>query len=283
MGLEAMRRTLACFLVWAHLAWLVVPVARAQTSSDNETLQKVEEPGFLRVTSTRAGTEIWLNDRLLGIAPLDSVKVSAGHHRLVAINPDKTSWLDRDWVREIDIRSGQVTEVNVVFQKYYSVNSIPFGAQVLVDGRPVGDTPAIISVPDTTAAVEVVLLKQGFLPDTLRLDAWSGRFRQVELRPKPGAAVLSGFSGSAAEAFDRSRKWTYISAGVGLLSGVTALYFKRRADDTYDRYMKAIEPAEIERLYKRTRQLDSYAAISFGVFQLSFVSTLYFFLKSVNR
>ncbi len=279
-----MKRALVPALVWGQLTWGMIPLAAAPAGHSPGSAQEAEKVGFVWVRATRAGTEIRLDGRTVGFTPLDTLKVSPGRHRLVAIVPDRTSWLDRDWASDIEVRPGETLKVEIVFERSYSINSVPYGAQVFVNGKVIGDTPAIVSLPDTASAADIILTKEGFLPDTLRLNEWSQRLIQVKLTRKPGAAIAVTFSGaSAGELQATTKKWIYISAGAGVLTGLTALYFKRRADNTYDRYMKAIDPTEIERLYNRTKRFDDYAALSFVAFQVSFGSTLYFFLKTVNQ
>lgn len=280
-----MKRITAFAVLVAHLPWGVPPIVAAETRTDASPVSSVRanNVGYLLVCSSRDGIEVRMDGVSIGRTPLDTLMVNVGEHKLVGVNPDRTSWLDRDWTQVVTVEPNALSKAEVVFNRYYSINSIPYGAQVLLHGEFVGTTPAVVSVADTSAAVDVVVTKEGFNSDSLRLGEWSDRFVRVELRRRALTAAPSSTAAFIrAERISRDRKWIYISAGVGVVSGLTALYLKNRADDAYDSYLATTDPAQMGRLYDRAKRYDSYTLASFGLFQASFLSTVYFLVKSVN-
>jgi hypothetical protein len=68
-----------------------------------------------------------------------------------------------------------------------------------------------------------------------------------------------------------------------VVSGVLAFYFKKRGNDAYDAYLSTGNPQEFNPAYSQAKRFDKLAAVSFGVFQVSFVASFYLFLKRANK
>lgn len=77
---------------------------------------------------------------------------------------------------------------------------------------------------------------------------------------------------------DARISWFFLGATV--LGGGASMYLKSSADDRYERYLRAGSPAAMNRYYDEACRLDMYAAAAYGMFQVSFVLWVIFFLKS---
>jgi len=112
--------------------------------------------GELSVTSTVPGSEIWINDHPVGLAPHKST-IAAGSHTLRVVAD-----FHEPFVRRIDVRDGHPTKVEahlVPGQGSVEFAAAPRGATLVVDGRdkwplpvrlgdiPPGDHSYVISAP----------------------------------------------------------------------------------------------------------------------------------------
>lgn len=93
-------------------------------------------PGSIRVTSNCRGASVFLDGRLRGKTPLDIDGVEAGDHelRVTAENRSPST-------RLVSVGRGEKVSVDIGLESEFgtvSVTTAPAGAQVLLDGRPIG-------------------------------------------------------------------------------------------------------------------------------------------------
>jgi eukaryotic-like serine/threonine-protein kinase len=95
--------------------------------------------GILLVTTVPPGVEVSVDGATAGKSPLVARELAPGKHR-VAVRG--RGWEARD--QEVDVGAGQLAELNVKLERpRYSmhIESVPAGATVTIDGKPVGETP----------------------------------------------------------------------------------------------------------------------------------------------
>lgn len=78
----------------------------------------------------------------------------------------------------------------------------------------------------------------------------------------------------------REAKLSWAFMGAAVVCGGASMYFKNKADERYERYLRASSPEKMNRYYDEACRLDSYAGLAYGGFQLSFLLWVYFFLRS---
>ncbi len=97
--------------------------------------------GTLTVVANPPEAKIFLNDKLMGISPLELFSVSAGNYNLkITLNGYET------WQKRIDIPAGQEIPVDANLIKSIShgeifIDSIPNGAVIFIDSQHHGATP----------------------------------------------------------------------------------------------------------------------------------------------
>ncbi len=233
---------------------------------------------YLLVRTAYSGLEVLIDGKPVGRTPLEVVAISPGRHKLVVEHPNRHNWNEHDFMREIEIAGSDTLDVRVIFQHSYSINSRPFGATVFVQNEKAGETPTRILLQDQEVA-EVGLQKVGYRDTTFTVGETDQRLFNIVLLPKPDLQPALGRD----VAKKTSKKLPFLATlGVSLAAGGLALYFRTKADDRFEQYQRTGDPREFDRLFDDAKRFDKFAAASFGVFQVSFALSFFFFLKRAN-
>jgi hypothetical protein len=238
----------------------------------------------ISIESTPAGLPIFIDGSETGFTPLQNYPLLPGKHEIAVKRALSESWLDFDWTETCSLRAGDTLKFVARFQKGYSINSTPFGAEVFVNEILRGTTPLVLRIPEGEMA-NVEIRKAGFQTEQLQIGRINENFEELRLHAmtlKPLA--LTGEVQLARQRWplSRHRRISLAAAGVSLASGITAILLKDKADGFYDQYLTASLPEKRETFYKRTQDYDRYAGIATAVFEASFAVSFYFFLKSTS-
>jgi hypothetical protein len=254
---------------------------------------------FLSVQSKIPGLPVLVNNREAGFTPLRFYVLPPGTHEIAVKRSRPESWLDYDWVETVTLQAGDTLELVANFLVGYSLNSTPFGAEVYLGGMLQGTTPLVLRLPEGEIA-SVEIHKAGYRTAQLQigevigedtLATPSGLPRQEESRLYTVTLEIEENYASLHE-IEQSRKLLRVSrnrrialtaAGISLVSGVAAIFLKQKADYFYERYLTAPTPSEREIAYKRTIGYDRFSGIATAVFEVSFATSFYFFLKSTAK
>lgn len=267
-------------LLRALLAWLTwmpwVPALGAQPAVADSAA------GVLRVHTSLPGYEVYLNGALIGPSPIAGFRVAPGHYRVDILHDASNSWMHADWRDSVRVTAGDTVEVTAVLQRPYTIRSNPFDAEVYWKEEFQGTTPLIIELPDTVRRV-LRVVKPGFLPAEVQCSPGGAQFVSVDLREDVDAkAQIDALNQRLASRQSRDRRKAVYLAGVGFASGVAALLLKSTADERYERYQRAGNQSEMDRLFSDTERFDLYSSVAFGVAQASLALSFYFFLKSAR-
>jgi eukaryotic-like serine/threonine-protein kinase len=96
-------------------------------------------PGVLLVTTTPAGVEVKVDDGAPARSPYVARDVKPGKHR---VQVRGRGWVARD--AEVNVVAGQLAQLDVKLERpryTMKIESTPSGAQVTLDGQPIGETP----------------------------------------------------------------------------------------------------------------------------------------------
>jgi len=239
------------------------------------------ERGFLTLRSQLQGLPVYLDEHLIGHLPLMAVPLDTGAHTLRVPHPNRLTWIDEDWIKQIQVPPGDSLMLEVVFQVHYSIQSNPFGARAIFHGKEVGETPLWLAL-NAGAVDTLTLRKAGYEDYPLILTEAKGRYYSVNLTPKPGAQTGKLQAEVKEERVKRTRKLvTYSTIGVGVTSGLVTLLLKRIADHRYEQYLRSGDLHEMNRLYDSAKKFDSLAGVSFGIFQASFAFSIYLLIRGV--
>lgn len=111
---------------------------------------------------------------------------------------------------------------------------------------------------------------RGLLPPSLPVQAGDPPGRDYWLLPAPGWSAApeagdadAGFNLGAV--FGRDAIMGLALTGSGVFFIKKGFDYRREADDLYDRYLDALDPAEITRLYQRTNKRDLKSVLSWSL------------------
>ncbi len=236
----------------------------------------------MRIQTSHENLRVFVDGRAMGVTPLGVLKLPTGEHQLLLPHPNRVNWLDRDWVANVMIPEGDTLVVEVVFENSFKIDSQPFGAALFLNEKQIGTTPYFLKLRETDAA-SVRLHKAGFVDTTLYIQGAGPRHFEVTLRPVEPSLQFQTRRAQTERRRSKFKKIMYSTLGLAVASGALALYFRKKGNDSYDRYLSTGDPQRFNRFLDDAKRYDRYAAISFGMFQASFAVSFYLFIKEVNR
>lgn len=242
-----------------------------------------DEDGYLMLETKHEGLEVKIDGRFIGITPLGYIALPPGLHKVRISPPLPGNWLDAGWLENVRVSPADTLRVPVVFETSYSIRSTPYAAKVLLDTDEIGQTPIFFKLFENERKY-VTLLKHGFADTTFAVGLAEKRFFDIKLKRRvedieiSRAAINDKLRNSS-----QSKLRLYAAGGLALVSGALALYFRGKGNGRYDRYRSTGEPGAADRFFADAKRYDRFAAAAFGVFQVSFVASFYFFLKDANR
>ncbi|MBN1351860.1 PEGA domain-containing protein [candidate division KSB1 bacterium] len=253
-----------------------------QSPSWIDTCRSASAQGFITVKSEIDSLQIFLDDSYLGTTPLLNVPVDTGKHTLWAINPKRANWAEHDRLEHFFIHPDDSMFFDITFTTYYYINSTPFGALVLYNNKVIGRTPLHYGINPGQNDL-IIVRKEGYLDFAIRPGSSAQQYFDVKLQlDKMLEEEKVKYSVGIKHRHSRKKLLTYSAIGLSIASGLGSIYLKKLADRKYDDYLNAADPDQMDRLYQDTKRLDTYAGISYGVFQVSFVASIYLFLKGRN-
>lgn len=237
--------------------------------------------GALNVSSAPSGLAVYVDDMLIGTTPIPGYAVAAGRHAVRVVNPNPADWDMRDWVQEVTVGPGETVAVHAVFVGVVTVVSVPFDANVYVDGVLAGTTP--LRLRNLAPGLhEVAIQKRGYERMTLPVSV-SDTTRQTlkaELKPSGDAARRPPVSPAQVNPRRSHDLLGAATLGTGLVCGGLALIARHRANQAYDRYQRTGDPVELERFYQQANRNDRIAGVLIGAAQVNFLASFYFFFVS---
>jgi len=272
-------------IMWIILIFMISASAllHAKNSiSSMDSTQSRTMKGFITLTSKINNLTIYLDSLRLGYTPIYYAPIDTGKHTLLVLNPKRLNWAEQDWQREFVIFPDDTINFEIEFKSFYYINSIPHGAQVIHNGKVQGETPLIVSLKQNSNDL-LIIRKEGYLDSAIRVHEHIKHFFNVKLQGDEISEEERGrFTVAMKPRHTRRKIITYSTIGLSIVSGLGSIYLQKKADQKYDEYMNAGDPLQMDRLYHDTKRLDTYASISYGLFQVSFIASIYLFLTGKN-
>jgi len=249
-----------------------------------------QEPASVRqaiilVESQQPGLPVLIDGKEVGVTPLHHWPLPPGKHELAVKRARPESWLDFDWTEICSLQAGDTVNFVARFQRGYSLNSTPFGAEVFINNVLQGTTPLIVRLPEGELA-QIEIRQAGYQSEHLQVGDAGAEIRlyAVELKREQNLPPFQEVEKSRRRfRLHRHRRLSLAAAGLSLASGITAILLKDKADHFYDQYLTAGLPENRERFYQRTADYDRNAGIATAVFEASFAVSFYYFLKSTRE
>jgi hypothetical protein len=234
--------------------------------------------GWISIVSAIDSINIFLDNLFIGQTPIYQKTIPTGKHQLKAVHHPITEWNLQAWNQNFEIAANETLFFQVTPPRQIYLNSQPYGASVIHQDQIIGTTPFFFLASDSTAGF-VVLRKPGYLDFIIKPAELNTLFVNAQLKEnKEIKDSILQFSSIIQNRQKRKKILTYSMLGLTVASGISAVYFKQQADDRYQDYQSASHPADLNRLFEETQKLDNYTAVSYGVFQLSFITSLYLLL-----
>lgn len=159
-----------------------------------------EPYGTVVITSDPPGAEIYLDDKPLGLkTPTTLERLPADQRRIVGLLQKGYKF----WTVPVTIRAGGVERVNATMEVDYAgleIITVPAGAEVFIDARPVGHTPLHMDRLVPGEVLTIVVRNDGYLEWKTEIKTAAGHHsvlrpqlerdpRAVEHRPRAPEAL----------------------------------------------------------------------------------------------
>lgn len=243
-----------------RLLWCVLLAAAASTDA------AAQDRAFLRVETNYPDALVYADSVLLGRVGTEAVPVSPATRSIRLTPPEAGSWTIAPVERPVAFEAGDTVSVTANFPYYYRIESVPFGADVLIEDdlgrRKLGETPLLYRAEDPLAG-NLVVQRNGYAVERLRPGSEIWNRHVANLSPSddldPSAAKVSWHPPR------RHRAWIdYVALGTAAAAGVLAVHYKFRADDLYERYRDTEDPALRDRVHSN----DVRAGVALGTMQV---------------
>ena len=244
-----------------------IRMIEAQSGSDTDT-----ELSSILIIPPRAGLTLSIDDSLVGNVTNDTLSVPAGFHKLSVTDRNSDVWSAVDWAWAGILEPDSVYLFEPKIERFTILNTIPFGAKVVIDGIHVGTTPFVLK--SLESAVEIVMVN--YMPIRVEASELSGENIMTIALVRESPVMAAESSGVKPEI--TSVGGSMITRSAYLLtaaSGIAAVWFKFEADKAFNALPTAFDPEDIAYYENRLKKYDDLAAVSFGTFQIGFLYSIY--------
>ncbi len=233
------------------------------------------EHASLTLETNPSGADVFIDSSYIGKTPLVDHRLAPGVHVLRLFYPSALTWHAIAKSETLHVAAGSRIVRHVELGTFARIVSDPAGGKVFFDGLELGRTPLVLRNLHPLKG-EVVIEKEGYVPQRIDLGFSPVPFI-VKLQAE--SETLTSTQGEILPAdhmLGASDHWlTYASASSMIVSGVVSAYLKNKANSDFDRYLLTKDPAYLA----STRRLDTWAAASLVVTQISFAVLTYILLS----
>lgn len=208
------------------------------------------EEAVLNIKSNLSEARIYVDDNFVGNGSAE-IKVNSGSHNIFLINSNL------QWNKSIIKDTIIVTGSDSLYQFEYSfddekiLRTIPNDVYVFSNDILIGHTPYKLPASLT----ELRLSKPDYSSTTLLLN-------EADL----SQPIKLNFVGEPKGKNFVDTYWFEALIGSAVVFGVTAAYFKLKADNMYEDYLISRNPSELEKI----DQYDAYSGAALGLLQINF-------------
>jgi len=239
------------------------------------------QSGFLKIDNNKVKLRIVIDDTLTIMSNFQAIELEAGWHDVSILNPKRGTWNYNDSKTLVHIVAKDTTIIVPEFSIPLSIQTDPFDAQVYLNEKWLGTTPLHIDLSPSTSGT-LFLRKELFLPISIPLDSINSGTINVSLPPNHHEQALfhQTFEQNRRE-YKRQKITTLSLMAVTLCSGFATAYFNDQAEQHYEKYLQTGNISQTDNHYRNAQKYDRYAAVSLGVFEVSFAFSFYFLIKTV--
>lgn len=249
-------------LVLFGVFFTVFRPASGQVADDPRS--NAEEVG-VRVTTNSPDALLYADTTFVGRVSAGVVSIPAATRRIRVVHGDANTWTIPPVEKALDADAGDTIEVELNFDYHYQIESVPFGARVLLEdeeGRShLGSTP-LLHTSEAPLDGRLAIEQAGYAIERIEpgRDVWNRHV--VTLNPSelldPSAAQVDW------KPPRKHRRWIdYAALGTAVAAGAFAIHYKFKADDVFAEFEKTADPS----LRPEVTAYDTRAGIAFGVMQ----------------
>lgn len=232
--------------------------------------------GDLSVSADREAAVVLVDGKNVGQAPFKAPH-TIGKHLLEVRSQDGRF----GYAEEVIVSFDQHTQVKAKLKRLWgklSVRSTPAGAEVLLDGRSLGNAP-LDRVAVGAGGHQISLRLDGHREHSIEVDVPPDHHHVMEVLLRPVVEVKAR-QPQAVPAEPGRRVWTWVAAGAAVAAASVGIGLGISANSDYDEYQKTPDPEQGARLKDDIESKDLGANAMFGVAgALAITSVVLFFLE----
>ncbi|NBC15935.1 MAG: hypothetical protein GVY18_01325 [Bacteroidetes bacterium] len=224
---------------------------------------------LLDLSSNLPTAHVYADSLYLGVAIEGVFRVPPGSTTVRVVPAEGDAWSIAPQVQPIDVQAGDTLSLTMDFPYHYKVETIPFGAPVYLEGAEgrelLGTTP-LVHRSDAPLERSLLIDHKGYKVEEIAAPGRNVWNRHV-LTLDPAQPVQAEATGPEVDwkPPPKRRRWIDVAAAsVAVAAGVYSIHQKFRADDIYDQYQDARDPA----LKSRIEAHDARALAGLGVMQV---------------
>ncbi|MGB2867228.1 MAG: PEGA domain-containing protein [Bacteroidota bacterium] len=245
-------------------------------ATNSDSLSPKAREGWITVQTGPRRADIFLDSVFLGKSPIEKKAIPAGKHFLKIISPDVMAWDRVERTDSLTVVPGEEAKRTIDFGVRVKLNSIPYGATVLQEGREVGVTPLSLVIAGSGQR-KFSFRKDGYEEVEASLSDTTAPTWLVRMAPLTGQEddahrdiILGNLNGGKTE------QWITVASGATMIvSGILSAYLKDKANREFGRYLES-QNADF---LTSTRSLDRQASTAFILTQISFGVLTYILLS----
>lgn len=244
--------------------------------------QTNESNGYLKIDSDSSKVAIQLDDKSLGFTPLPIISLPPGDHQVAALNPNPFIWGNLDWQDTIKIIPGDTLIIKPKFKTLFYIQTNPFDAEVFLNSVFQGNTPLTVLI-NSKKNEQLLLKKAGFKDYRVNLNQVKNNYLHLNLVQNSTQLNLNEFEHQQLRrSKNHYRAATYSLWALSILTGLSTVYLKDKADNYYQQYLVAGSLSEMNQYYNDAKRFDRYTYVSLGALQSCFLLSFYFLMKSLE-
>lgn len=226
----------------------------------------------VNIVCNSPGAKVFIDSTDAGKAPVYDYSLQGGTYTIMLILSTGNEWEVENYRRNVDIISDTTLSIN--FERYYLINSDPFNAKVFLNDTLLGHTPLRL-YKESPMFGKLTFKKDEYVDETRSISAGdTGSNIFVKLKEVRYGQSSDIVYKNRKTDFKSKRDFLAIgSFGAGaLLSGISAIYHKNVANDSYDTYRQTFNPSDLN----KTNTNDTISLISLLVMQGAIAGLIYF-------
>lgn len=249
-------------LVLIGAIFIAVLPASGQAPHNSET---DDETVGIRIETNSPDASLYIDSTFVGGVPTGVLTVPAETKRIRLVHRDANTWSIPPVEILLDADPDDTVNVELNFDYHYRIESMPFGARVLLEEGEerivLGSTP-LLHTSDSPLEGRLAVEKPGYAIE--RFEPGREVWNRYVISLSPAEVVHPTAAQVDWKPPRKRRRWVdYAAIGTALAAGAFAIHYKFKADDLYSEYEETANPS----LPPEISAYDTRAGVAFGVMQ----------------